>query len=229
MIATVCHAWFHRVARLPCDRVVQLCFINKLTQTETWSISENCIEQTFLMAIHGAIIILRIFTARIRSVREGNVFTRLSVSLLNSRVGVPCKFCPWCTGVFYSCIQEHYGIGHMGPPPLEVVSEETPPEVVAEEDPQKWWWKKTPPEVVEEDPPRSGGRRGPPINGGGRGPAEKYCYASAWYALEKRLPCSRYLSHVFGSFGILPNEPMQSWFMDESMRGVCVCFSWPEY
>ena len=34
---------------------------------------------------------------------------------------------------------------------------------------------------------------------------------------------------IFGSFGILPNEPMQSWFMDESMRGICVCSSWIEY
>ena len=34
---------------------------------------------------------------------------------------------------------------------------------------------------------------------------------------------------VFGSFGILPNEPLQSWFMNQNMHGVCVCSSWPEY
>ena len=51
-----------------------------------------------------------------------------------------------------------------------------PPEVNTEVDP---------PEVnTEVDPLRSGCRRG-----GGRGPAEKYCWASGQYALEKRLPC----------------------------------------
>ena len=58
--------------------------------------------------------------------------------------------------------------------------------------PWKWTWKWTPnpmevdtPEVnMEVDLPGSGCRRG-----GGRGPAEKYCWASGWYALEKRLPC----------------------------------------
>ena len=58
-----------------------------------------------------------------------------------------------------------------------------------------------PPEVVvKEDPPRSSGGRGHPLgSGSGRGPppgkdqtrpAEKYCWESGQYALEKRLPCS---------------------------------------
>ena len=47
--------------------------------------------------------------------------------------------------------------------------------------PQKWMQKRTPLEVdAEEDPPP------PPRSGGGRGPAEKYCWASGWYALEKK-------------------------------------------
>ena len=66
-----------------------------------------------------------------------------------------------------------------GPPSPEVVVEETPP--------KKWQWKRT--------PPRSGGGREPlPGSGSGRGPpqgndqtrsAEKYCWASRCYALEK--------------------------------------------
>ena len=69
--------------------------------------------------------------------------------------------------------------GHRrGTPPTKVDTEEDP-------HPWKWTWKRTPPPEVdtEEDPPRSGCRRG------GRGPAEKYCWASGRYALEKRLPC----------------------------------------
>ena len=79
-----------------------------------------------------------------------------------------------------------------GPLPTEVVVEEDPLEVVVEEDPQKWWWKRT--------PLRSGGGRGPPsptevvVEEDPQGkdqtrPAENYCWASGWYALEKRLPC----------------------------------------
>ena len=43
--------------------------------------------------------------------------------------------------------------------------------------------------VVEEDPPEVEAEEDPPRSGGGRGPAEKYCWASGLYALEKRLPC----------------------------------------
>ena len=64
----------------------------------------------------------------------------------------------------------------------------SPPEVNTEVDPlpEVNTWKWTPLEVnMEVDPPpRSGCRRG-----GGRGPAEKYCWASGQFALEKRLPC----------------------------------------
>ena len=61
----------------------------------------------------------------------------------------------------------------------EVGMEEDPlPEVDAEEDP--------PPEVdTEKDPLEVDTKEGPPPRSGGRGPAEKYCWASGWYALEK--------------------------------------------
>ena len=60
-----------------------------------------------------------------------------------------------------------------------------PPEVNMEVDPLEVNMEVDPPEVnTEVDPPRSGCRRG-----GGKGPAEKYCWASGRYALEKRLPC----------------------------------------
>ena len=61
------------------------------------------------------------------------------------------------------------------PPPMEVVVEEDPPEVVVEEDP--------PEVVVEEDPP-------PPKDKDQTRPAEKSCWASGWYALEKKLTCT---------------------------------------
>ena len=69
--------------------------------------------------------------------------------------------------------------------PPEVDMEEDPlPEVDIEEDPPRSGHGRGPPEVdTEEDPPP------PPRSGGGRGPVEKYCWASGWYALEKRLPC----------------------------------------
>ena len=57
---------------------------------------------------------------------------------------------------------------------MGLVTWDPPPEVVVEEDP--------PPEVVvEEEPP-------PPAKDQTR-PAEKYCWASGRYALEKRLSC----------------------------------------
>ena len=77
--------------------------------------------------------------------------------------------------------------------PLEVVVEEEPPEVVVEEDPLG--------SDGGRGPPGSDGGRGPlPGSGSGRGPlppqgkdktrpAEKYCWASGQYALDKSLSC----------------------------------------
>ena len=66
-----------------------------------------------------------------------------------------------------------------GSGPQEVNMEVDPPEVNMEVDlPRSEHRSRSPP------PPRSGCRRG-----GGRGPAEKYCWASGRYALEKKLPC----------------------------------------
>ena len=89
--------------------------------------------------------------------------------------------------------------GHGYPPPPQKWWKRTPPS------PQKWWWKRTP------HPPRSGGGRGLlPKSVCGRGPhptpqgkdqtrpAEKYCWASGRYALEKRLSC-------------VSNFPVQAW------------------
>ena len=73
--------------------------------------------------------------------------------------------------------------------PPEVNTEVDPPEVNMEVDPPEVNTEVNmevdPPEVnMEVDPPRSGCRRG-----GGRGPAEKYCWESGQYVLEKRLSC----------------------------------------
>ena len=88
-------------------------------------------------------------------------------------------------------------------PPRSGSGRGTSLEVVVEEDPLRSGGGRGLPleVVVEEDPPRSGGGRGPPRSGSGRGPpppkdkdqtrpAEKSCWASGWYALEKKLTCT---------------------------------------
>ena len=76
----------------------------------------------------------------------------------------------------------------------KVVTEVDPPEVVMQVDRPRSGHRSGPPKLVMEvEPPGSEHRNGPPRSGcrrgGGRGPTEKYCWASGWYALEKRLPC----------------------------------------
>ena len=90
-------------------------------------------------------------------------------------------------------------------PPPEVNTEVDPPEVNMEVDPLEVNMEVDTLEVnmevdplevnMEVDLPGSEHRSGPPPprsgcrRGGGRGPAEKYCWASGRYALEKRLSC----------------------------------------
>ena len=64
----------------------------------------------------------------------------------------------------------------IGPPPPRSGSGRGPPGSGGGRDPQKWWWKRT---------PGSGSGRGPPQGKDQTRPAEKYCWTSGRYALEK--------------------------------------------
>ena len=123
------------------------------------------------------------------------MFSDMFVSLLNSGGGGSHVTFPWCTGAaaVYKqlwqarpiswCLESKQVTSSVlwdsshGTPQEVVVEEEPPPEVMVEEDPpQKWWWKRTPPPQGKDQ----------------TRPAEKYCWASGRYALEKRLSCSNY-------------------------------------
>ena len=149
-----------------------------------------------------------IFTARICSVREGNVFSHVclsvSLSVCPTLLGGPMWPFPWCTGVaaVYKqlhqarplswCLeskQVHYGIGHIGPPhPRSGGGRGPPPEV-----------------VVEEDPPRSSGGRGPSPR---QGPDQ-----TSWEVLlGKRVVCLRKKAFLCYKIHFQTRPYFLSWF-----------------